>query len=440
MRTDFTLAQLADPEIATADRILRTCVHCGFCTATCPTYVLTGDERDGPRGRIWLIKDMLEGEGRGEPVPAAAQRHLDRCLSCLSCTSTCPSGVDYGHLVDFGRRRIEAGFRRPLGQRLLRGLLVRLLPNPALMRLALLAGRLARPFARLLPGPLGALGRMVPDRVPDRADSVSPGAHPPAGARRMRVALVPGCVQQVMGAGTNAAILRLLNRLGAEVLVPEGAACCGALSQHMGAEARARALAAPTLDALAALDRAEPLDAILVAASGCGATLKDWGHLFAGDPARAGIAAGLAARARDVSEIVATLGLPPAAPRGIAVAYHDSCSLRHGQKIMSQPRALLAAAGFDVREPAEGHLCCGSAGTYNMTQPDIAARLQARKAANIAATGAAIVAAGNLGCITQIAAAIDRPVVHTAELLDWATGGPLPAILAGHVAEPEAVS
>jgi glycolate oxidase iron-sulfur subunit len=432
MRTDFTLAQLADPDVAAADKILRACVHCGFCTATCPTYVLTGDERDGPRGRIWLIKDMLEAEGRapeGAPPPPpdpAVVRHVDRCLSCLSCMSTCPSGVDYGHLVDIARRRIGDRHRRPANERLVRGLLQAVLPRPNLMRLALAAGRLARPLARRLPGTLGALGRMVPSRLPDRADHVAPGVHPAQGTRRMRVALIPGCVQQVLGAGTNAAIVRLLTRLGAEIVVPPGAVCCGALPQHMGADAKARALAAPTLDAL---DRAGPLDAVLVAASGCGATLKDWDHLFAADPVRADAATRMAALARDVTEIVATLGLGAVTPRPLAVAYHDSCSLRHGQKITSLPRALLAEAGFEVREPAEGHLCCGSAGTYNMLQPDFASALQARKAANLKATGATLVAAGNLGCITQIAAGVDMPVVHTAELLDWATGGPPPEAL-----------
>jgi glycolate oxidase iron-sulfur subunit len=431
MRTDFTLAQLADPDIAAADRILRACVHCGFCTATCPTYVLTGDERDGPRGRIWLIKDMLEAEGRApegappSPEPAVV-RHVDRCLSCLSCMSTCPSGVDYGHLVDIARRRVDDRHRRPANERLVRSLLQAVLPRPTLMRLALAAGRLMRPLARRLPGTLGALGRMVPRRLPDRADHVAPGAHPAEGVRHMRVALVPGCVQQVLGAGTNAAIVRLLTRLGAEVVVPSGAVCCGALPQHIGADAKARALAAPTLDAL---DCAGPLDAVLVAASGCGATLKDWGHLFAADPVRAEAAARVAALARDVTELVASLGLGAVTPRPLAIAYHDSCSLRHGQKIASLPRTLLAEAGFEVRDPAEGHLCCGSAGTYNMLQPGFASALQARKAANLAATGAALVAAGNLGCITQIAAAVDMPVVHTAELLDWATGGPRPQAL-----------
>ncbi len=434
MRTDFTLSQLADPDIAAANGILRACVHCGFCTATCPTYVLTGDERDGPRGRIWLIKDMLEAEGRApeeapKVVDPAVAYHVDRCLSCLSCMTTCPSGVDYGRLVDIARQRIEAHHPRSWADRTFRRLLARILPDPTLLRPLLVLGWLVRPLARILPGRLGALGRMVPAHLPDRAGHLTPGVHQAVGRpARLRVALIPGCVQQVLGAGTNAAIVRLLTRLGAEVVIPPAATCCGALPRHMGDDARARALAAPTLDALVA---AGPLDAVVIAASGCGASVKDWDHLFAADPERAASARRFARFARDVTEVVAELGLGPVAsdavPAGLTVAYHDSCSLSHGQKITSGPRALLTAAGFTVRNPAEGHLCCGSAGTYNMLQPELAASLQARKAANLKATGASLVAAGNLGCITQIAGALDLPVVHTAELLDWATGGPRPA-------------
>ncbi|TDQ84601.1 glycolate oxidase iron-sulfur subunit [Dongia mobilis] len=426
MQTSFTAAQLADPDIAAADRILRNCVHCGFCTATCPTYVTLGDENDSPRGRIYLVKNMLEAEAAPDAV---LTKHIDRCLTCLSCMTTCPSGVDYMHLVDIARVRIEEQFVRPLPDRLLRRLLAFLLPRPGLFRLALRGGMLARAFgvASLLRGRLRALLDLLPQRLPSAAATDRPGIFGAAGVRRGRVALLAGCAQPVLDPGINAAAIRLLNRAGIEVVVAKGAGCCGALTQHMGREHEARETARRNLHAWAAEADGAGLDAILVTTSGCGTTLKDYGHLFRGDRDEK-LARRIAGLARDVSEYLAEIKLPPTTnASGLKVAYHAACSLQHGQRVREAPKDLLRAAGFELCEIAESHLCCGSAGTYNLLQPEIAGQLRARKIANIRETGADLVSAGNIGCLQQLRGGLDRPVVHTVQLLDWATGGPKPS-------------
>jgi glycolate oxidase iron-sulfur subunit len=427
MQTAFTLEQLADSAMRESERILRACVHCGFCLATCPTYTLLGDERDSPRGRIYLIKDMLED---GRAATATEARHLDRCLSCLSCMTTCPSGVNYMHLVDHGRAHVEATFERPLAERGLRALLAWLLPRPGLFRLALTLARLGKPFAGLLPPRLRAMLDLAPASLPKASASGRPATHPAAHEKRRRVALLAGCAQQVLAPSINEATIRLLNRLGCEVVVAEGAGCCGALTHHLGREAAALESVRANV---AAWSAGEGFDAIVVNASGCGTMVKDYGFLLRDEPAWAEKAAQVSAKARDITELLSELGYGGRTPRPLAVAYHAACSLQHGQKITDLPKALLGAAGFEVREPAEGHLCCGSAGTYNLLQPELAGRLRDRKAASLKATGAPVVAAGNIGCMAQIGAALDRPVVHTVELLDWAAGGPLPPALAKHL-------
>ena len=427
MQTRFTEQQLADPDIRQADSILRSCVHCGFCTATCPTYILTGDERDGPRGRIYMIKEMLEDGG---PAAADTATHIDRCLSCLGCMTTCPSGVDYMHLVDLGRRHMEDTGTRPLGERLLRGLLARVLPHPARFRRALRLARLARPFAPLMPGRLRAMLALAPS-APDRERETGPGVYPARGIRRKRVALLAGCVQQALAPRINAATVSLLTRHGCEVVVAGGAGCCGAVAHHMGREADSGEHVRANVAAWEREIEDGGLDAIVVNASGCGTMVKDYGHILRNEPEWAGRAKRVSALARDVSEFVAGLELMnPARGPGLTVAYQSACSLRHGQGVDAGPRMLLASCGFDVRVPADGHLCCGSAGTYNILQPEFADRLRDRKAASLDALGADVVASGNIGCMTQLAGAIDVPVVHTVELLDWATGGGRPAALA----------
>jgi glycolate oxidase iron-sulfur subunit len=428
MQTNFTLAQLADPDVRESEKVLRTCVHCGFCTATCPTYVLLGDELDSPRGRIYLIKDMLEED---KPATEDVVRHVDRCLSCLSCMTTCPSGVHYMHLVDHGRAWIEETYRRPWLDRQIRRLLALVLPYPRRFRLALIGAGLARPLAPLLPKRLQAMLRLAPRHLPSPSPVDLPQVFPAEGVRRKRVALLNGCAQQVIAPGINEATIRLLTRHGCEVVVAAGAGCCGALVHHMGKTEASHAAAKANIDAWTREIDGKGLDAIIVNTSGCGTTLKDYGFMLRSEAAYAAKAAAVAALAKDVSEVMAELGLGEvAAPAGLTVAYHAACSLQHGQQIRAEPKALLAAAGFTVKEVPEAHLCCGSAGTYNLLQPEIADQLRARKVANIESTAATIIAAGNIGCITQIAAGTAIPVVHTVELLDWATGGPKPAALA----------
>ncbi len=424
MQTLFSTDQLTDPHLAEADRILRTCVHCGFCNATCPTFVLLGDELDGPRGRIYLIKELLE---TGKPARPEMAKHVDRCLSCYSCMTTCPSGVDYQHLVDTARARIEETLDRPWPDRMLRALLAFVIPNPGVFRLSLMGAKLARPFARLLPGRLKGMVAMAPQSLPARSSVDRPQVFPALGERRKRVALMTGCAQQVLRPSINAATVRLLTRHGCEVVVAEGAGCCGALVQHMGREAEALAAARTNVAAWERVADAGGLDAIVINASGCGTTVKDYGIMLAGDKDWAKRASRIAGLARDVTEVMAELGLKDPKPVDApVVAYHSACSMQHGQRITEPPKALLKEAGFEVLEPAEGHLCCGSAGTYNILQPDLAGQLLRRKVAHIEDTGAGLIATGNIGCLVQIAGGTPLPVVHTVELLDWATGGPKP--------------
>jgi len=428
MQTRFTPLQLRNPDLAEADKILRACVHCGFCLATCPTYLELGDELDSPRGRIYLIKDMLEND---KPASPQVAEHVDRCLSCLACMTTCPSGVHYMHLVDLARTRIEETLRRPWPERALRALLASILPRPLLFRPALVLARLARPLARLLPGRLEALVRLAPARLPRALPENRPRRFAAEGSRVRRVALLQGCVQTVLAPEINAATVRVLTRHGAEVVAPAGVGCCGALVHHLGRRDEALGAARAAVAAWSDLIESEGIDAIVVNASGCGTMVKDYGHLLRGDPEFAGRAARVSALARDIAEIMGEIGLEGAkAPRPLVVAYHSACSLQHGQKVHDLGRDLLAAAGFEARDVPDGHLCCGSAGTYNLLEPELAATLAARKAAAIESIRADAVAAGNIGCIVQIAKVVERPVVHTVELLDWATGGPCPPALA----------
>ncbi len=433
MQTSFTLAQLADPQVAEAEGILRNCVHCGFCTATCPTYVLLGDELDSPRGRIYLIKDLLEHDRR---PTAEVVKHIDRCLSCLACMTACPSGVHYMHLVDHARAYIEKTYRRPIGDRWRRGLLAWLLPVNWRFRWALRAAALAKPFAPVAAvlrlKSLAAMLSLAPP-WPGRRSKVEGGrVFPAQGERKGRVALMAGCVTPVIGPSILDATVRVLTRHGIEVVLPKSQACCGGIVHHMGRERQGRAAARRNVSAwLRELD-GEGLDAILVVASGCGTTVKDYGFMLRTDPAYADAAARVSALAMDVTEYLGRrLDLKPVAPGGRVVAYHSACSLQHGQKITREPKDLLSKLGFVVKDVPEGHLCCGSAGTYNILQSDIAKRLRERKVGNIEKVKPDLIAAGNIGCIAQIAAGTSIPVVHTVELVDWATGGEVPPALQG---------
>lgn len=426
MRTEFTAEQLADPKIQQANKILRSCVHCGFCTATCPTYQVLGDELDSPRGRIYLIKDMLENDR----VPdAKTVGHIDRCLSCLACTTTCPSGVDYMHLIDQARAYIEEHYKRPISERALRWVLSKVLPYPTRFRVALLGAKMARPFSALLPDKrLRAMIAMAPKQVPPVSRNDDPQSFAPEAKQIKRVALMTGCAQRALDTDINDATIRLLTRFGCEVVVAKGQGCCGALTHHMGKENQSHATAALNIRAWTAEIEAGGLDAIVINTSGCGTTVKDYGHMFKGTDLEKD-AERVSALAKDVSEVLKDLDLPKGGAEQMTVAYHAACSLQHGQQIKSAPKDLLKAAGFTVVEPADSHLCCGSAGTYNLMQPDISAKLKDRKVATLMARNPDVIAAGNIGCMMQIGSAAGVPVVHTVELLDWATGGPRPAKL-----------
>lgn len=422
MQTYFTEAQLADPKLAEANKILRSCVHCGFCTATCPTYQVLGDELDSPRGRIYLIKEMLES---GRPADARTVKHIDRCLSCLACVSTCPSGVDYMHLIDQARAYVEKTYRRPWHDRALRWVLAKVIPHPTRFRLALLAAKIGRPFAPLIPDArLRAMLAMAPKTIPPVSRNDDPQTFPATGERRMRVALMTGCAQKALNTDINDATIRLLRRLGCEVVVPRGMGCCGALTHHMGREGEAHASAAANVAAFMAEKHAGGLDAVVINTSGCGTTVKDYGHMLGGEEA-----ATVSALAMDISELLVKIGLPEGASKGLRVAYHAACSLQHGQQVKTAPKDLLKRVGFDVVEPADSHLCCGSAGTYNLLQPEISAQLKARKVETLEAKRPDVIAAGNIGCMMQIGSGTGVPVVHTVELLDWALGGPKPRAL-----------
>jgi glycolate oxidase iron-sulfur subunit len=433
MQTRFSPEQLRDPGIARANEVLRSCVHCGFCTATCPTYQVLGDELDSPRGRIYLIKDMLE---QGRPADVQTVKHIDRCLSCLACMTTCPSGVHYMHLVDEARSYIERTYKRPLMDRMLRAVLARIIPYPRRFRLALFGAKLARPFKGLVPDArLRAMLDMAPSTLPPVSRNDDPQTFSAQGPRRMRVALMTGCAQKALNTDINDATIRLLTRHGVEVVVARGQGCCGALTHHMGKTDLAHASAAANIRAFMAEKAAGGLDAIVINTSGCGTTVKDYGHMFRTDPIAAD-AAVVARLARDVSEVLEMLNLPQGAPKGLRVAYHAACSLQHGQQIKSAPKDLLKRAGFEVVEPADSHLCCGSAGTYNLLQPGISGQLKARKVETLMARRPDIIAAGNFGCMMQIGSATRVPVVHTVELLDWATGGPQPRAILATAAVP----
>jgi glycolate oxidase iron-sulfur subunit len=433
MQTTFTEKQLQDPAIQRSNEILRSCVHCGFCTATCPTYQVLGDELDSPRGRIYLIKDMLENER----VPdEKTVKHIDRCLSCLACMTTCPSGVHYMHLVDHAREYIEANYKRPFTDRALRWVLAQILPHPMRFRWALIGAKLGRPFRFLMPDArLRAMLDMAPKRIPPVSRNDDPQSFAPNGQRLKRVALMTGCAQKALNTDINDATIRLLTRLGCEVVVAKGAGCCGALTHHMGKVQDSHRAAKANISAWMAEMNGEGLDAIVINTSGCGTTVKDYGHMFRNDPLSED-ATRVSGIAMDISELLVQLDLPEGADKGLTVAYHAACSLQHGQKIKSHPKDLLKRVGFSVLEPADSHLCCGSAGTYNLMQPEISGQLKQRKVSTLEAKNPDVIAAGNIGCMMQIGSGTDVPILHTVELLDWATGGPEPrALQVGHAPE-----
>lgn len=426
MQTHFTKTQLKDSKFERANEILRACVHCGFCTATCPTYQVLGDELDSPRGRIYLIKDMLENNR----VPdAKTVKHIDRCLSCLACMTTCPSGVHYMHLVDHAREYIEENYKRPLFDRAMRAVLAQILPYEGRFRLAMRGAKLAKPFAKLMPAKIRNMVEFAPTKLPPPSLNDRPQVFPAEGKRIKRVALMTGCAQKALDTDINDATIRLLRRLGCEVVVAKGAGCCGALTHHMGKAKQSHATAAKNIRAWMAEVNSDGLDAIVINTSGCGTTVKDYGYMFRNEDL-AKDAAAVSVLAKDISEVLMDLELAVSDPKDLRVAYHSACSLQHGQQIKTHPKTLLQKAGFTVLEPSDAHLCCGSAGTYNLMQPEISKQLKSRKINTLEAIKPDIIAAGNIGCMMQIGSGTGVPVVHTVELLDWATGGPKPPKMA----------
>lgn len=433
MQTNFTPEQLQNPATAEAERILRRCVHCGLCTATCPTYVLLGDERDSPRGRIYAIKDMLE---KGIDSKPEISTHVDRCLSCFSCMTTCPSGVDYMHLVEIARNHIEETGQRSFKSRAVRRMLAAIVPYPARFRLAMKAAPLGRRmapfFKRIGMTELAAMAELAPQETGKRARFSGAGTAATKTTRTARVVMLAGCAQQVLRPEINDATIRILARGGVDVIVAAGAGCCGALTQHIGMEKEAIASAKRNIDAWSKEIARGNVDAIIINASGCGTTVKDYAHFLRDDPEYAERAKQVSMRTKDITEFLSTHDIgAPKRWTSLKVAYHAACSLQHGQRVTWQPKTLLKKAGFSVLDIAESHLCCGSAGVYNILQPKIATDLRDRKTGHIRQLRPDIVAAGNIGCIQQLQSGLDYPVVHTVELLDWAHGGPVPRGLEG---------
>jgi glycolate oxidase iron-sulfur subunit len=396
---------------------ISSCVHCGFCLPSCPTYVELGEEMDSPRGRIFLMKEVLEGKLEVE----LALPYVDNCLGCQACETSCPSGVPYGQLITPFRMYAEERRTRQPIDRLQRALVLATLPHPRRLRIAARAGRLAKPLQSVLPKPIRAMLDLLPPRLPPRTPL--PALVPAQGERRARVALLAGCAQQVLAPDIGWATVRVLARNGVEVVVPNRQGCCGALALHTGARDPATRQARATLAAFP-----DDVDALVVNAAGCASGIKEYGLLLAGEPDEAAGRA-FAERVVDVAAFLARLGLretPPALKGPLKVAYHDACHLAHAQGVRAQPRELLAAIdGVELVEPAEWELCCGSAGTYNIEQPETAHALGERKVHNLLATGADLVASGNIGCLTQIDTHLRRrgrelPILHTIQVLDRA--------------------
>jgi len=429
MQTHFSIDQLSDPDTSAVNDILRSCVHCGFCTATCPTYVLLGDELDSPRGRIYLMKEMLESE---EPATKEVVTHIDRCLSCLSCMTTCPSAVHYQHLVDHGRSYIEDTYKRPFLDRLVRWSLSMTIPYPSRFRMAIWLAILFRPVRFLFPKYFRTMIDLAPISLTKKSTTDFQGIYQSQGTKNIRVALLSGCAQTVLSPQINESTVRVLTRLGAEVVVSKNSGCCGSLVHHLGKADLSRQQAKANIDSWWLEIQRGELDAIVVNTSGCGTQIKDYAFMFRDEPEYALKAEKISKLACDISEFLHSLDIEFVKNDEIQkskVTYHSACSMQHGQGIKNQPKELLEAAGFLVSEPEEGHLCCGSAGTYNILQNELAEKLRVRKTEKICATNPDFVATGNIGCITQLVRGLDIPIVHTIELLDWATGGPKPSEL-----------
>ena len=432
METHFSEQQLKDKDNKSSEKILRKCVHCGFCNATCPTYQLLGDELDGPRGRIYLIKDMLENN---KPANERIVKHIDRCLSCYSCMTTCPSGVNYMHLIDHGRSHIEKTYKRPFKDRVMRSFLSRVLSNSTYFRTMGIFTNLVRPFRFIFPQKLSEMINLMPRKFPKK--TLSKMKIYPAKNKKesiARVALLTGCVQKVISPQINEATIRLLNRHSIEVVVPQQIECCGSLNHHLGKEQLAHLTFKRNISIWYDEYIKNGLDAIISNTSGCGTTLKDYGFIFRSDNDFKKKAKKISELTKDITEYLSknvklNFIKKQKNERTYKIAYHSACSMQHGQKVHEEPINLIKKTGNEVFDIPDGHLCCGSAGTYNLLQSDIADRLLSNKISNIEKIKPQIISTGNIGCITQIAQATKIPILHTVEIIDWYTGGAKPKIL-----------
>jgi len=432
METHFSKEQLKDKDNKSSEKILRKCVHCGFCNATCPTSQLLGDELDGPRGRIYLIKDMLENN---KSANEKIVKHIDRCLSCYSCMTTCPSGVNYMHLIDHGRSHIEKTYKRPFTERLVREILSKTLSRSINFRIISILTQFLKPFTFILPKKIKEIITFMPLKFPKK--TLPKLKVYPAHKRKKpvaRVALLVGCVQKVVSPQINEATIRLLNRHGIEVVVPKNIQCCGSLDHHLGKSTSALQSFKKNISIWYDEYLKNGLDAIISNTSGCGTTLKDYGFLLRDDDKFKKKAKKISELTKDITEYIdenvkLNFMVKSSNEKKYRIAYHSACSMQHGQKVHNEPLNLIKKTGNEVFEIPEGHICCGSAGTYNLLQTEIAKKLLANKVINIEKINPQIISTGNIGCIVQIAKGTKIPILHTIELIDWYTGGPKPVVL-----------
>ena len=431
METHFSKEQLKDKDNKSSEKIFRKCVHCGLCNATCPTYKLLGDELDGPRGRIYLIKDMLENK---KPANDKIVKHIDRCLSCYSCMTTCPSGVNYMHLIDHGRNHIEKTYKRPFADRFVRNFLSIVMPNSFYFKIIGRLTLLVKPFKFIFPSKIREMISLMPVSFPKKTLKKKILYFTEKKKPVARVALLTGCVQKVISPQINEATIRLLNRHGIEVVVPKGIECCGSLNHHLGKSDMAYKTFKKNISIWHDEYLKNGLDAIISNTSGCGTTLKDYGFIFRSENSFKKKAKKISELTKDISEyldenVKLNFIKRKENDKAYRIAYHSACSMQHGQKIHDVPKNLIKKTGNEVFDIPDGHICCGSAGTYNLLQNDIAKKLLQNKIVNIDKINPEFVATGNVGCITQIANGTKIPILHTVEIIDWYTGGPKPEVL-----------
>tara|TARA_Y100000590_G_scaffold469127_1_gene655009 strand:+ start:1345 stop:2640 length:1296 start_codon:yes stop_codon:yes gene_type:complete len=428
MQTNFSESQLKNKDNHSAEKIFKKCVHCGMCNATCPTFKILGDELDGPRGRIYLIQDMLENEKK---PTANVVKHIDRCLSCYSCMTTCPAGVNYMHLIDHGRKYIEQNYERPFFDKFLRSFLSKVLSNTEYFKIVSIFSKITKPFSFILPNKIKDMINLMPDSFPKKTLKYKEIYKAKTKKKIARVALLTGCVQKEISPQINEATIRILNRHGVEVITPKKIKCCGSLSHHLGKNDDAYKNFKNNIITWYDEYLDGNLDAILSNTSGCGTTLKDYGFIFRNDKELKKKAKKISELSKDVSEYLSeNLNLKiKKKKKKYRIAYHSPCSMQHGQKVHSQPIELLSKTKNDILEIPDGHICCGSAGTYNILQNKIAKQLLRDKVRNIESLKPNIISTGNIGCITQISIGTNIPILHTIELLDWYTGGPKPNII-----------